>query len=110
MTAPMHRRGFTLLELLLALSIVAALMVILSGGFRIGLAAWQRGEERTARLDRDRSLVVLLQGALAGAFPYRVAFEDGERRAVEQRLQAERKPGVDDGQQCHRPITRAVRA
>lgn len=79
MTAPMHRRGFTLLELLLALSIVAALMVILSGGFRIGLTAWQRGEERTARLDRDRSLVVLLEGTLAGAFPYRMAPEDAEQ-------------------------------
>ena len=79
MKAIARQRGFTLLELMLAMSIVAALMVILSGGFRIGLAAWQRGEERTARLDRDRSLVVLLQGALAGAFPYRVAFEDGEQ-------------------------------
>jgi prepilin-type N-terminal cleavage/methylation domain-containing protein len=50
-------RGFTLLELMLALSIVAVLMVIVSGGLRIGLTAWQRGEERTARLDRDRSLL-----------------------------------------------------
>jgi general secretion pathway protein J len=65
-------RGFTLLELMLALSIVAALMVIVSGGLRIGLTSWQRGEERTAKLDRDRSLIVLLEGALSGAFPYRV--------------------------------------
>lgn len=71
-------RGFTLLELMLALSIVAVLMVIVSGGLRIGLTAWQRGEERTARLDRDRSLVVLLEGALAGAFPYRVTPGDAE--------------------------------
>jgi len=37
----MHRRdrGFTLLELLLALSIVAALLVIMFGGLRVGLAA-----------------------------------------------------------------------
>lgn len=72
-------RGFTLLELLLALSIVAVLMVIVSGGLRIGLAAWQRGEARTAKLDRERSLIVLLEGALAGAFPYRVTPGDAEQ-------------------------------
>jgi general secretion pathway protein J len=65
--------GFTLLEVLLALGIVAVLMVILTGGMRVGLAAWQRGEERTAQLDRARGLVVVLDRALAGAFPYRAA-------------------------------------
>jgi prepilin-type N-terminal cleavage/methylation domain-containing protein len=64
-------KGFTLLELLLALGIVAVLLVIVSGGLRVGLAAWQRGEERTAKLDRARSLVVLLGRALGGAYPYR---------------------------------------
>lgn len=75
MTTRARMRGFTLLELLLALGIVAVLLVIVSGGLRVGLAAWQRGEERTAKLDRARSLVVLLERALAGAFPYRVAPE-----------------------------------
>jgi general secretion pathway protein J len=74
-----HGQGFTLIEVLLALSIVAALMVIVSGGLRIGLGAWQRGEVRTAKLDRDRSLIVLLEGALAGAFPYRVTPGDAEQ-------------------------------
>jgi general secretion pathway protein J len=72
-------RGFTLLEVILALSIMAALLVIVSGGLRIGLAAWQRGEQRTARLDRDRSLVILFEGALSGAFPYRLAGGDAEQ-------------------------------
>lgn len=75
MTTGARARGFTLLELLLALGIVAFLLVIVSGGLRIGLTAWQRGEERTATLDRSRSLVVLLEHALAGAFPYRVTTE-----------------------------------
>lgn len=78
MSTRIRPRGFTLLELLLALSIVAVLMVIVSGGLRIGLTAWQRGEERAAKLDRDRSLLVLIEGALAGAFPYRVTPGDAE--------------------------------
>ena len=72
--------GFTLLEVLLALGIVAATLAIVFGGLRVGLAAWQRGEERTAKLDHTRSLAVLLERALDGAFPYRIAPE-GEREA-----------------------------
>jgi general secretion pathway protein J len=72
--------GFTLLEVILALSIVAAMLVIVFGGLRVGLAAWQRGEERTAGLDHARSLAVLLERALDGTFPYRIAPE-GEREA-----------------------------
>ncbi len=75
MTTRARATGFTLLELLLALGIVALLLVIVSGGLRVGLTAWQRGEERTAKLDRARGLVVLLEHALAGAFPYRVTTE-----------------------------------
>ena len=75
MTTRAPARGFTLLELLLALGIVAILLVIVSGGLRVGLTAWQRGEERTATLDRARSLVVLLEHGLAGAYPYRVTPE-----------------------------------
>lgn len=75
MTTRARPTGFTLLELLLALGIVALLLVIVSGGLRVGLTAWQRGEERTAKLDRERSLVVLLEHGLAGAFPYRVTTE-----------------------------------
>lgn len=72
MTTRERPTGYTLLELLLALGIVALLLVIVSGGFRVGLTAWQRGEERTAKLARARSLAVLLEHGLAGAFPYRV--------------------------------------
>jgi general secretion pathway protein J len=71
-------RGFTLLELILALSIVGAVLVIMFGGLRVGLAAWQRGEHRAADLDHARSLVLLLEHALEGAFPYRVTSDDGQ--------------------------------
>ena len=81
-TAQAPLKGFTLLELLLALGIVAVMLVIVAGGLRVGLTAWQRGEERTATLDRARGLVVLLERALAGAFPYRVAPESEQELRV----------------------------
>jgi general secretion pathway protein J len=71
-------RGFTLLEVVLALSIVAAMLVITRGGLRVGLAAWQRGAHRAADLDHARSLVLLLERALEGAFPYRLDPGDGQ--------------------------------
>jgi len=78
-----HRaRGFTLLELMLALSIVAAVLIILFGGLRVGLAAWRRGDERAARLDHARSVVLLLERALSGTFPYRPALEEGQEAQI----------------------------
>ena len=82
MTTRARPTGFTLLELLLALGIVALLLVIVSGGLRVGLTAWQRGEERAAKLDRARSLAVLLEHGLAGAFPYRVTTETGSEPRI----------------------------
>jgi general secretion pathway protein J len=71
-------RGFTLIEVVLALSIAAAVLVIVFGGLRVGLAAWGQGEARAARLDHARGVLVLLERALDGAFPYR--FVPAEQR------------------------------
>jgi prepilin-type N-terminal cleavage/methylation domain-containing protein len=69
------RPGFTLVELVLALGIAAAVLVIALGGLRVGLAAWNRGEARAAQMDHARSVVILLERALDGAFPYRLTPE-----------------------------------
>ena len=67
-------RGFTLIEMLLALSIGAALLVIMFGGLRVGLAAWSRGEARAMALEHDRSLAQCARdAAVAGTYPYRGA-------------------------------------
>ena len=64
------RRGFTLIEVVIALTIVATLLVVMFAGLRVGLAAWQRGEERAEVLDRTRSLAQILTPALNAAYPY----------------------------------------
>ena len=69
----MRRRGeqgFTLIELVLALTIVALMVTILFAGLRVGLHAWQRGEERAANLQHGRSLTQLLEESLGGAYPF----------------------------------------
>lgn len=76
------RGGFTLVELILALGIAASVLVIVFGGLRVGLAAWNKGEEHAVRLDYARSVVVLLERALDGAFPYRFTPEEQQEARI----------------------------
>ena len=62
--------GFTLLEMLIALAIVATLMVTAFGGLRVVLGATQRSEERTEVHQHLRSLTTLLTRSLGSAYPY----------------------------------------
>jgi general secretion pathway protein J len=66
-----RQRGFTLIEVVLALSIVGALLVIMFGGLRVGLGAWSRGEERAELLEHERNVDQLLDRAVTGSYLYR---------------------------------------
>jgi len=50
-------KGFTLLELLIAMTIVTMLMVIIFSGFYLGMNSWKKGNER---IDRQQRLRVIL--------------------------------------------------
>jgi len=62
--------GFTLIELVLALSILAIMITVLLGGLRMGLRAWQRGEDRAAVLQHGRSVTQIIEEALGGTYGY----------------------------------------
>jgi prepilin-type N-terminal cleavage/methylation domain-containing protein len=70
-SVPMKRRGFTLLELLVALAIAGVLLVLVLGSLRVGLAAWRQGDDRAEAHAHLRSLSELLARSVAAAFPYR---------------------------------------
>ncbi|MCJ8499374.1 PulJ/GspJ family protein [Desulfatitalea alkaliphila] len=55
-----RRRGFTLLELLLAMSITAIIITLIFGTFRMGIRAWERGERDIDRQQRLRIVLELL--------------------------------------------------
>lgn len=70
-------RGFTLLELLIALAIVGALLATLLGALRVGLASWRQGDDRAEAHQHLRSLSEVLRHSVAAAFPYRQSGQEG---------------------------------
>jgi general secretion pathway protein J len=60
-----HGKGFTLLELLIALTIVAMIVVIIFGALRIGIRAWEKGERDVDNRQRQRIVLDLIKRQLA---------------------------------------------
>lgn len=58
-------RGFTLLELLISLTITAVIVVLVFGAFRIGVRAWEKGEADIAYYQRLRAVLELLHRQMA---------------------------------------------
>ncbi len=52
-----ENRGLTLMELLISFTILAIMMAVIMGGFRVGIRAWQRGE---AKADYNQKLRVVM--------------------------------------------------
>ena len=65
-------RGFTLVELLIALAIVGALVAIAFGGLRVAVASWRHGEERAEAHQHVRSVALILARAFGGLGLHRV--------------------------------------
>jgi prepilin-type N-terminal cleavage/methylation domain-containing protein len=66
-------RGFTLLELLIAVAIVGLLIVIAFTGLRVAITAFARGDDRADAHQHVRALAFTMGRALGAAYPYRAA-------------------------------------
>jgi general secretion pathway protein J len=64
-------RGFTLLEVVIALAIVGALLVVAFGGLRVALASWTQGEDRAEAHQHLRGVGLILARSLGATYPYR---------------------------------------
>ena len=76
------RLGFTLVELIIALAIVGALLVVAFGGLRVAVGAWQRGDARVESQQHIRSLTLTLARAVSASSPYMAARQEGETPAI----------------------------
>ena len=59
------QRGFTLLELLISLTIMSVIVVIIFGALRIGIRAWEKGEKDLDIRQRQRIVLDLVKRQLA---------------------------------------------
>lgn len=63
-------RGFTLMELMIALTLVGVLLAITFGALRVGLASWRQGDDRSEAQQHARSLVQVLARTVTGTSAY----------------------------------------
>jgi len=82
--------GFTLLELMISLTIMGLVLVLVFGAFRIGSRAWERGERDVEVRQRERVVLNLLKRQIASACAKEIQLKDepaffmrGDSAAVE---------------------------
>lgn len=63
------QRGFTLLELLIAITLLAMLSVMLLGGMRLGGRVWERSVKGIDQTEETRIARDFIRTALSGAYP-----------------------------------------
>jgi len=61
--------GFTLIEVLVAFTLLSLVLAITFGGLRLGARAWQSGEEAVERVEEFHTTYALLRRFVARAYP-----------------------------------------
>ena len=59
--------GFTLLELILSLTILSVVLLLIFGALRVGTRAWEKGEKDVEIQQRRRAVLDLIQKQIASA-------------------------------------------
>ncbi len=76
-----YSSGFTLVELMVALTLMTLVTLIIGNGFRLGMDAWDRGEAETGLTQRYRVLTGMFSQQLTSAYPYGIDVDE-EKLAV----------------------------
>jgi general secretion pathway protein J len=77
-----RHRGFTLLELVVAMTLMGLLLVVLYSGLRLGLNGWDSGERRAEATNRLRLAHEFLRRQLTQSLTLYQINENRERRVV----------------------------
>ncbi len=70
-------RGSTLIELLISIMIVGVILVIIMGAFRIGIRAWEKGEQDVESFQRQQIVLSILKRQLSSICRRPISIEGG---------------------------------
>src|SRR5512136_1586864 len=71
-------KGFTLVEVMITLTILGFILLIIFGGFRLSFSAWERGDSTKEELQRRRIITQLISQQIKSIVPYRIKTEKAE--------------------------------
>ena len=70
--------GFTLLEVIVTLTILGLILLVISGAFRLCLSAWERGESTRGEYQKVRAISQLVSQQIKSGVPYKIKTEKAE--------------------------------
>lgn len=70
--------GFTLVELVIAFTILSLVVVMVAGALWQGSMSWEKGEERAEKNQKKRIVLDLLSQQMKSSFPYKVKSQKAE--------------------------------
>jgi len=70
--------GFTLLELIVTLTILGFVLVMVLGLLRLGSGSWERGEAKAHHYQKQRIVFNLLSQQVKSSFPYKIKAQKAE--------------------------------
>ena len=76
---PLRHKGFTLIEVLIALTLLSIMVVLLFGSLKIGADSWERGENKIAEVNEVAVVYNFFQRHLISAKPLWDDFSGEER-------------------------------
>jgi general secretion pathway protein J len=104
MTHPRADSGFTLMEMLISITILGVILTIIMGGLRIGTRAWETGTRDVESRQRLQIVLTLIKNQLGAACPENIRKPEvdpyvfrGDDRSMEWISRVSIVPGNDHG-------------
>lgn len=76
------RQAFTLIELIISMTIVAVILVIIFAAFRVGIRAWEKGEKDIEEQQRYRIVLDLVRRQMISASFKKIEVEDKQQHVL----------------------------
>jgi len=74
------RQGFTLLELIISITLLVIIIVIISGAMRLGFRSITAGEKKIESLERLRTSLSIMNAQIQSGLPLTISDQGGEKK------------------------------